>query len=681
VHAELANGVVRYEVTETFVNRGSGIGEADYLFPLPKGAAFQDLKLSINGELVSGETMSAAEARQIYEQIVRQQRDPALVEWMGYGLLRTRIFPIAPGEQKKVVVRFQSVAEREGDALRMDYFRGAKPGPEIRPSSPEGRLAFTLTYPTDPMYGNAYSPTHSLRTERNGSKREVTVNGDGREITLLVPVRRSTAPSISMLTYAPAREPGFALITLSPPAVAPRITERDVTLVLDVSGSMSGVKIRQAREAGKQLLATLGSGDRFRLVDFSTDVRTFRDEFVYATPRNVRAGTEYLESLDASGSTNISGALEEALRPSVTSGRLGLVLFVTDGEPTVGERDPEVIAERVARLRGTRRIFSFGVGAELNVSLVERLALEGRGTAHFVRPNESVERAVSIVASRLASPVVTDMRVYADGVRLLKTHPSQPSDIFAGQDFVMLTRYDHDGTTRLHFSGMTANGPVEWTSRVVFPSSSRENSFIARLWATQRVGYLSAEKRRHGGSSEVDDEIRELGERYGIPTEFSSYLVLEPGMDPRRRQNAVNAPQARLEALTITGAAPPAAKVTFESARASADQRAATTLSAADEASGLSRDKEGLRRAGNRLFVMADSVWTDTGLKDSMQRVKVRAYSAAWFRLVDLLPELREAFAIGDRVVVAGRSIAVEISPTGVESLSESELRSLQSKW
>src|SRR5687767_13968288 len=417
VDASLDGRVLTYEVTETFVNRGSGIGEADYLFPLPKGAAFQDLKLSINGELVSGETMSAAEARQIYEQIVRQQRDPALVEWMGYGLLRTRIFPIAAGEHKKVVVRFQSVAEREGDALSMDYFRGTSPGPEIRQRNPEARLAFTLTYPSDATYGNAYSPTHSLRTARSGSKREVTVNGDGREITLLVPVRRSTAPSISMLAYAPAREQGFALITLSPPSVAPRVTDRDVTLVLDVSGSMSGVKIRQAREAGKQLLATLRPGDRFRLVDFSTDVRTFRDEFVFATSRNVRAATEYLESLDASGSTNISEALEEALRPAATSGRLGLVLFVTDGEPTVGERDPEAIAARVASLRRSRRIFSFGVGAELNVSLVERLALEGRGTAHFVRPNESVERAVSIVASRLTSPVITDMRVYADGDR------------------------------------------------------------------------------------------------------------------------------------------------------------------------------------------------------------------------------------------------------------------------
>jgi hypothetical protein len=220
----------------------------------------------------------------------------------------------------------------------------------------------------------------------------------------------------------------------------------------------------------------------------------------------------------------------------------------------------------------------------------------------------------------------------------------------------------------------------------VFPARSSENSFIARLWATQRVGYLSAEKRRHGGSSEVDDEIRELGERYGIPTEFSSYLVLEPGMDPRRRQGALNAPGApttRLEGVVTGAATAPSAraKATFESARVSANQRAVTTLSAADEASGVSAKKEGLRRGGNRLFAMRDSVWTDTGLKDSMERVKVRAYSSGYFRLLELLPELREPFALGDRVIVAGRSIAVEISPAGTESLSESELRNLQSRW
>jgi hypothetical protein len=270
------------------------------------------------------------------------------------------------------------------------------------------------------------------------------------------------------------------------------------------------------------------------------------------------------------------------------------------------------------------------------------------------------------------------MRVYADGVRLLKTHPSQPSDIFAGQDFVMLARYDNSGSTRLRFEGRTANGPIEWTSRVVFPASSRENSFIARLWATQRIGYLSAEKRRNGGSSEVDDEIRQLGEQYGIPTEFSSYLVLEPGMDPRRQRGDVN----MLQSAVAGAAAPPSANAkTFEGARKSAEQRAAMSISAVDEASGLAKDDKSVRREGNRLFTLRDSVWTDTGLKDSMERVKVRAYSAAYFRIIELLPELREPLALGDRVIIAGRSIAIEIAPSGVETLTEGELRDLQSKW
>jgi len=277
------------------------------------------------------------------------------------------------------------------------------------------------------------------------------------------------------------------------------------------------------------------------------------------------------------------------------------------------------------------------------------------------------------------------MRVYADGVRLLKTLPSQASDIFAGQDFVMLARYDHDGPTRLRFEGTTANGPVVWSSRVVFPASSRENSFIARLWATQRVGYLSAEKRRNGGSTEVDDEIRQLGERYGIPTEFSSYLVLEPGMDPRRRLGAaMNAPGMQLGQVVVTGVATAAKSsndVRFEAARASAAQRSAITLSAADAASAVIDAGGAARRSGNRLFVLRDSVWTDTGLKDSTTRLKIRPYSTAYFKVLELLPELREPFALGEKVIVTGRSIAIEITPKGEESLSNADFRSLQAKW
>jgi len=693
---ELSDRVLRYEITETFVNRGSRVGEADYMFPLPKGAAFQDLKLSINGEMIAGETMNSDRARQIYEAIVRSQRDPALLEWMGYGLFRARIFPIAPGEEKKVVLRFHVVAPREGDALRVDYFRGLRNTPREGSGQPEGKTSLVLLYPNEAAYGIAYSPTHSLdriyaasyrpasmSSHYRGSHRRVEVRDARGEITILVPFRKSAAAAISLLANAPGNDDGFALITLSPPAIAPRAVPRDLTFVIDVSGSMSGEKIRQARAAGKQFLQSLGTADRFRLIDFSSDVRTFRDDFTYATRENIRAAERYLDDLEAQGSTNISGALDEALSVPHQSGRLPIVLFLTDGLPTVGERDGDAIASSVAARRGSRRVFTFGVGSDLNVALIEQLALEGRGTASFVRPDESVERAVGIVASRLTNPLVTDVRVRADGVRLLKMHPSVPADIFAGEDLVILARYDGSGDAVVRFEGQTSNGPVTWGSRVRFPERSRENPFVARLWATQRIGYLSAEKRKHGGSSELDDEIRELGERYGIPTEFSSYLVLEPGMnaqvgDSRRilmRGNRVAGGTASAPAV-----AAPLAEQRFEAAKTASAQRAAITMDAADAASGL-RDEARVRRLGNRTLVLRDKVWTDASFRKEAPVLRVKAFSDAYFRLVDAMPELREAFAFSERLIIAGRSMAIELTPDGKDQLSDRDLAMLRDRW
>jgi Ca-activated chloride channel homolog len=484
-----------------------------------------------------------------------------------------------------------------------------------------------------------------------------------------------------MLANAPGNDDGFALITLSPPSIRPRPVPRDLTFVMDVSGSMSGEKIEQARAAGKQVLRTLSPMDRFRLIDFSSDVRTFRDDFSPATRENIHAAERYLDQLDAQGSTNISGALDEALSTRVQPGRLPIVLFLTDGQPTVGERDPSAIAASVAKRLGSRRVFTFGVGADLNVSLIEQLALEGRGTASFVRPDESVERAVGIVASRLTSPLVTDVRVHADGVRLLKMHPSGPVDIFAGEDLVILARYDGSGDAVVRFDGQTTSGPVSWTSRVNFPERTRDNPFVARLWATQRIGYLSAEKRKHGGSQEIDDEIRSLGERFGIPTEFSSYLVVEPGMNQRRQLGGTTS----LQQTVATGAgsalnAPAPAAVQFEAAKSAAAQRSATSLSAADAASGV-RDEANVRRVGTVTFVLRDGVWTDVRYKNSGAVLKVKPFSDAYFRVLELQPDLREPFSVGERAIIAGRTMAIELTPAGVERLTGRDEQLLRDRW
>ena len=710
VRVELRDRVLRYEVEERFLNRGGLIGEADYLFPLPKGAAFRDLKLSIDGELVAGETMSATDARRIYEDIVRRQKDPALVEWMGHGLLRTRIFPIQPGEERRVVVRFESVAEREGDAVRVDYFRGSRYSAlgarqevaESRSREPRAESRFTLTYRAGGELGEPYSPTHELDVERDEAVRRVSIRGTSPDVTVLVGLRRSLAASVAVLTHATQSEQGYALITVTPPTdLAAARLPRDLTFVLDVSGSMSGRKLEQAKAAGRRLLETLTDRDRFRLIDFSTDVRSFRDGYTVATRQNVAAAMRYLESLDASGSTNISGALEAALRNEqqdgrAEGGRVPMVLFVTDGAATVGERDPATIAARAARMRGDTRVFSYGLGADVNIGLIEQLAIEGRGTATFLRPDENVERSVELLASRLRAPLLTDVRVAIDGdVRLSRMYPTGQQDIFAGQDLVLLARYDGSGRANVVVTGRTGDRTVRWSSERVFAREDRENAFVPRLWATQRIGWLAAEKRRNGGNPEIDGEIRQLGERFGIPTEFTSYLVLEPGMvangpaDARRRQIG-NSPM-RLQEVVVSGgggsggrsapAAAPPPQVQFEAAKSASEQRDAKSLAAADAAViDQSRAEGQLKRAGTKLFKRDGDSWSELRDTRGLPVYKVQAYSQTYFTLLEKIPELKESFAVGERVRVAGKSVVIEVVADAPE-LSGADILAITRGW
>ena len=728
VRARLDGRVIHYTVAEAFTNRGGRIGEADYLFPLPAGAAFRNLRLSINGEMVAGETMDAAQARGIYEEIVRKLRDPALVEWMGSGLLRTRIFPIQPGETKQVSVEFDAVVPREGDALRVEYARGqvaAVQPARVWPAD-DGRVdrgmegpeeSFVLSYPIGASYGAPYSPSNRLTTSDSGKLRVVTVHDRAPNVMMLIPLVVGDRASLTVLTHAARRDSGFAMITISPPRSHEAPSARDVTFVVDVSGSMSGRKIEQARAAGRQLLGTLRPNDRFRLISFSNDVNDFRDGFVRATRGNLEAGRRYLDGLSAGGGTNIAAALEDALQGALSgdtdSGRnetetgtetanggerLKLVLFLTDGMPTVGQTNPDQIATLADRERRGARLFTFGLGADVNSALLERLSMDGRGSAQFVRPEEDVERMVGVVAERLTDPVATDLRVTVNGhdVQLRDMVPSMPMDLFGGEDLVVMARYTGQGAARVTVDGTSRGHAVRWTSDARFADESRDNGFIPRLWAAQRIGYLSAERRRNGANAEVDGEIRALGERYGIPTEFTSYLVTEPqyaqsasNMPGSVRRDLGGAKGVVLQNVVTTGVGSPApapamapAQAAFEAAKMAAAQRSVQSTAMLDS---LSADAAGgmgavVRVVEGHTFTRRDGRWVDGRLTDSTRTVQVQAFSQSYFALLSGIPELRAMAALGDRVVMAGRGVAIEIVAQAPE-LSDAELQRVVSAW
>src|SRR5437773_7780296 len=379
--------------------------------------------------------MDATQARGIYETIVRQKRDPALIELAGHGLLRARVFPINPGETRKITLRYTQILDRAGDAWRFRYVGG--------PSGSAASRSFRLEVDSAARFGEPYSPTHRVSVTRSGGGLAVTLADSSwsGDLDLLLPLARGLV-GMSLLTQQSLGEDGSFMLLLAPGQAAQAVTlRRDLVAVLDVSGSMSGEKLDQAKAALVQLLGTLRPSDRFRVITFSTDVRRYAPAWTDAAGEHVRDAQQWVRALSAEGGTNIAGALSEAFATSPAEGALGVVVFLTDGMPTVGETDPERIADQADRGRGAFRVFAFGVGYDVNTYVLERLTERARGVAEYIRPGGDIEQAVGALAAKISSPVLTDVALRADGVELYDLQPQGLPDLFADDELVVFGRY------------------------------------------------------------------------------------------------------------------------------------------------------------------------------------------------------------------------------------------------
>jgi len=683
--------VARVEVEEQFRNAGPVVAEGTYLYPMPEEAVFSDFSLWMGEREMRGEMMTADQARGIYEAIVRRLRDPALLTLEGHGLIRARVFPIQPGETRRVVLRYTQVLQRAGDAYRIRYAIGRREPASGRglydAAPPSGGFSYTLTVPSAGDFGTPYSPTHQVHVRRDGDRLEVTLDPDAQgDVELFLPLRRGLVGT-SVVSYAPGGEDGYFMLLLSPPA-APEGAQvpRDLSLVIDVSGSMAGPKIEQAKAAILQALGTLRPVDRFRLVAFSTMVTNFRDGFTPATAENLRAARAFVEQLAANGGTNIRGALEAVLGAAVAEERLALVLFLTDGLPTVGEQAPDRIADFAAGHVGRARLFAVGVGTDVNTYLLDRLAREGRGSAEYVAPDASVEVALGQVLGKIEHPALMNLRLASTPVGVTQVYPGDIPDLFYGEELVLVGRYHGAGAGDVVVTGERNGRRETFTARAEFPANEAANDFVAKLWASRRIGELTRQIRIEGATPSLVDQVRELGLRYGILTEYTAYLVQEP------TTTAWNGPVPRPLALDraavggVAAAPSQTGQQAFERARASAQLAGATNLAAADKAvaaraaeiaAAAPGSSDALRRVGGRLFVLRGGVWTDAALRDTINVARVQAYSDAYFALVRALPELAPWLGAGDEVVIAGRRASVRIGAEGRTAWAPGELEAL----
>lgn len=702
--------VALIEVSEWFENVGNRLAEGEYLYPLPGEAVFQGFSLFQGDAELRGEIMDAERARQVYEEIVRRRTDPALIELAGQGLLRARVFPFQPGETRKVTLRYTQVLERAGNALRLDYVGGVRGGSQpqhgvstgepierrpLRPTRDEGvDTRFEIVVEDGEAFLDPFSPTHALSAERDDGRMTVSVDDDvvGR-LAVFLPLA-GDAVGLSVATHRPVGDDGYFMLTLSPGHAPGEVQPRDLTVVMDVSGSMSGEKMEQARQALHQLLATLEPSDRFRLLAFSSAVRAEDRGWTAARGRGIERAREWVDDLVADGGTNIEAALREAFRLESPRDRLPVVVFLTDGLPSVGEESPERLAE-IADSRARRaRVFAFGVGHDVNTQLLDRLGEAGRGDTDYVQPGENVERALSLLATKIRHPVLTDLELSGGPVEITEVYPVHIPDVFAGEELVLFGRYDGDGQSQLTVSGERVGRALEFSTEHVFPEDSDANDYIPRLWASRKLGHLERQVWTEGITESLAEEIRTLALRYGLPSRYTAYLVQEPGIvaagpvDPAggRRGGFLGRVANRLSG---SGSAPPAAAPTTgaDAVQAAASARQMRSMASAHE---LARAEQELMdealEAGSgrprqaiagRIFELRDGVWTDVTFVEGGRTVEVKVYGSAWFELIGAVPELEGVLRTHENVVIAGEELSLHVGPEGVDDLDAEELRKL----
>jgi Ca-activated chloride channel family protein len=686
VSVRVTGRVALVEVEEWFRNDGRGLGEGDYIYPLPGEAVFSNFSLFQGDQELRGETMDADRARAIYEEIVRRKRDPALIELAGHGLIRARVFPINPGETRKITLRYTQLLDRAGDATQFRYAAGGRSdwsggregvtGPQrhIEPAP----LTFVMTVDSADAYRDPFSPTHELRTEREDGMLRIRPVQDLRgDFTVFLPSARSLV-GITVATHRPLGEDGYFMLTLSPGRADGTTLARDVTVVLDVSGSMSGSKLAQAKDAVRQLLSSLGPNDRYRLLAFSNGVRAHSHEWARATRDELATARDWVARLNADGGTNIAGALEEAFRLESPEERVPIVVFLTDGLPSVGEQNPERIAEQAEQDRGRTRVFAFGVGHDVNTYLLDRLSAAGRGATGYVEPGEDVEQALSVLATKIQHPVLIELAIGDTPVELSEIYPITLPDLFAGEELVVFGRYegrDSDRTGHITIEGRRSGRTERFSTRATFAASSDANDFIPRLWASRKLGFLSQQLRLNGPNDELVEEIRRTALRYGLLSEYTSYLVQEPtefadlrGPLPTVGRNMPGAPSSAVGEGAVRMA---------KQDRARREARNETELASADEALLLRGHMAQARHVAGRLFKEIEEVWTDLRHADSVQTVRIELYSAAYFAVLGALPELKPYVSEFGDVVIAGERLSIHIGDGGASTFSTNGLRRL----
>ncbi|MGI9013079.1 MAG: VIT domain-containing protein [Phycisphaerales bacterium] len=572
-HIEINEQTAATTLEVSMKNTSRSQAEAVILLPVPDDAAVSSFMFQGASAEPTAVLLPADEARRTYDQIVAQLRDPALLEFAGYNLIRSSVFPIEPNGQQTIRISYDTILKADGQ--RIDYILP-------RSESLDARVPWNVTIDirAHAPISMVYSPTHTLEeTARDATNVRCRVADSSRldagpfRLSYLLERDGVTA---SLFSYPdPSVGGGYFLLLAGLPASiddADRPLMREVTLVLDRSGSMANGKLDQVKDAAIQIIEGLEDGEAFNIIDYSNKAAKLFAGPMLKNTTTVQQAREYLATLKPNGGTNIHDALLEALRqePLDSADMLPIVLFLTDGLPTVGRTNELAIRELIEKGNTHhRRVFTFGAGADVNAPLLDRLAELSRAKSTYVLPGEDVELRVAQTFRALYGPVLADVALdtrNADGsistTRIREQIPSEIADVFEGDQLVLLGQYRDADPVTFQLSGNFLGTQRTFSFTFDFEDATTEHAFVPRLWASRRIAFLVDEIRQAGASAglntgntaalfndprfkELIDEIVRLSTEFGVLSEYTSFLARE-GTDLSDWNNLVTACSAEL---------------------------------------------------------------------------------------------------------------------------------------
>lgn len=555
VDADITDNIGVTRIDQTFHNPNNSQMEGTYIFPVADDVTIQKFSMFMDGKEVRGEVLDKDKARQIYEDIVRKAKDPALLEYVGSRMYKARVFPIPANGDVRIKIEYSQVIAAVAGLSSYRYPLNT----EKYSSAPISQVAIRVKIKSSKPLATVFCPSHQASIDRKGSD-EATVGYEASNVLpdkdFIVNYKTSEADfALVMLAHRESGEDGYFMARIAPGISLDgrKILAKDICFVIDTSGSMSGKKIQQAKEALRFCLNNLNPDDRFSIIAFSTEVRPYRDSLLPAKGDNLTEARNFVDKIEASGGTAINDALLAALESARKSiqdkTRPYMIVFLTDGLPTIGETNVDRILENVKKNNtGNLRLFVFGVGNDVNTRLLDKLAEDNHGSRDYVAENEDLELKLSNFYGTIANPVLSDLKLTFDpGLGVHDVYPRVLPDLFKGGELVVFGRYDKAGRGRIELAGQCGSESIKRSWDESFPQSESGHDYLPRLWATRKVGYLLDEIRLRGETKEVKEEVVQLAKRFGIVTPYTSYLIVEEDRARMARGDSVSAPSLSMQ--------------------------------------------------------------------------------------------------------------------------------------